>query len=123
MANEITFQIALNRTDSANTSNVHAFALWQKKLDQTLKRHYDGIISIGTTEETPVFTDITNNGILLMINISTANFVKWGVATTVYTGRMLFGESAGPLRLETGKSLFMISDTAASDVRIIHYAA
>jgi len=123
MTSEIKYKVSLERKDAANTLNVHTFSLWEKLLDQTLKRHYDGIISIGTTEETPVFTDITNNGIVLMINISTANFVKWGVATTVYTGRMLYGESAGPLRLETGKSLFMISDTAASDVRIIHYAA
>ena len=123
MTSEIKYKVSLERKDTANTLNVHTFTLWEKILDQTLKRHHDGIISIGTTEETPVFTDITNNGILLMLNLSTANFVKWGVATTVYTGRLLYGESAGPFRLETGKSLFVISDTAASDVRIIHYAA
>ena len=123
MTSEIKYKVSLERKDATNTLNVHTFTLWEKILDQTLKRHYDGILSIGTSEETPVFTDITNNGILLMINLSTANFVKWGVATTVYTGRMIYGESAGPFRLETGKSLFMISDTAVSDVRIIHYAA
>jgi hypothetical protein len=123
MSNEITYQISLKRTDFAVTSNVHTFNLWTKILDQSLKRHYDGIMSIGTSEESPTFTDITSNGILLMLNLASANFVQWGVATTVYTGRMLFGESAGPFRLETGKTLFLKSDTAASDVRLIHYAA
>ena len=123
MTEEITLQVAMSRTDSSNTVNRHDFPFLMKKLDQTLKRHYDQTHSIGTTEEEITFGDITSVGILLRVNLATANYVRWGVATTVYTGRMLFGEFAGPLRLETSKTIFAISDTAASDVRVILYGA
>lgn len=78
----------------------------------------DLIMTIGTTEESPTFTDITTNGWLLLENLDATNYVQWGVATTVYTGRMAAGKAA-LLQLEPGKSLYLKANTAACRVRIV----
>lgn len=121
MANEITLQISMSRIDPDSVKNRHDFYATMWQLDQTLKRHYDNILNIGTTEENVTFGDITTNGILLMINHATANYVEWGTTTADYPGKLLFGEPAGPFRLNAGKTLYLKSNTAASDVRIILY--
>lgn len=121
MANEIELLIALSRVDTAALVNAHTFPAYRWSLDQTLKRHVDQIYSIGTTEENVTFPDITTNGILLMLNLSSSNYVEWGTTTADYPGKMLAGEPAGPWRLNAGKSLYLKANTAACDVRIILY--
>jgi len=78
----------------------------------------DFIMTVGTTEESPTFTDITTNGWLLIENLDSTNYVQWGVATTVFTGRIAAGKVA-LLQLEPGKTLFLKANTAACRVRII----
>lgn len=121
MTQEISLAISLSRKDDTQLANRHIFETYLWQLDQTLKRHVDNIYSIGTSEESYTWSDITTPGLLLMINHATANYVEWGVATTDYAGKMLFGEPAGPFRLNAGKTLYLKSNTAASDVRIILY--
>ena len=123
MSNEITIQVAMSRTDSANAVNSHYFPASRKLLSQTLKRHIDTIIAVGTSEESPTLTDITTFGQLFLVNTDATNYVDWGIATGVYTGRMLAGESAGPFRLTTGVTLYLKADTASCDVRLILYGA
>ena len=123
MADEITVQVALQRTDSTNTVNSHYYPSSRILVDQTLKRHNDLFQNIGTSEESPTFTDITTNGYLLMQNLDPTNYVEWGVTTAVYAGKMLAGETAGPFRLSAGATLFLKANTAACDVRIILYGA
>lgn len=120
MANEISIQVAMSRTDPDNARNQHVFQSLLVQRDQTLKRHFDQIVSIGTTEENITFGDISTNGFLLMYNIG-ANYVEWGTTTTDYPGRMLAGDIAGPFRLNAGKTLYMKANTAACDVRICLY--
>jgi hypothetical protein len=123
MSNEITVQVALSRTDSTNTVNSHNYPSTRKLINQTLKRHSDQFFAVGTSEESPSFTDITTFGQILMINTDATNYVDWGIATGVYTGRMLAGESAGPFRITTGVTLYLKANTASCDVRIILYGA
>jgi hypothetical protein len=121
MSNEITYQIGIKRTDATNTLNAHVFPLWSKTCDQTLKRHYDNIVSVGTSEESIPFADISTNGFVIMLNLSTTNYVEWGTSTGDYPGKILAGESAGPFRLNAGKTLYAKANTGACDVRFIHY--
>jgi len=123
MANEITVQVALSRTDSANTVNSHTYPSTRKLISQTLKRHVDMFVAVGTSEESPTINDITTFGQILMINTDATNYVDWGIGAGVYTGRMLAGESAGPFRITTGVTLYLKANTAACDVRIILYGA
>jgi len=120
MTNEISIQVAMSRADSVNTKNSHTFPAVLIQRDQTLKRHFDQVVSIGTTEENVTFGDISTNGFLIMYNIG-ANYVEWGTTTADYGGKMESGDSAGPFRLNAGKSLYMKANTAACDVRICMY--
>lgn len=76
-------------------------------------------VVIGTTEETIAFTDIITNGVVLIENLDAVNYVRWGVASTDYAGRIPAGK-ADIVHLEPGKSLFMKANTAACRCRIIH---
>ncbi len=79
----------------------------------------DFIKTVGTTEGTVAFTDITTNGWLLLENLDATNYVQWGVATTVYSGRIQPGMVA-LLQLEPGKTLYVKANTAACRCRVIH---
>lgn len=120
MSNEISIQVAMSRTDSNNTKNGHVFQSLLVQRDQSLKRHFDQILSIGTSEENVTFGDISTNGFLLMYNIG-SNYVEWGTSTGDYPGKMLSGDIAGPIRLNAGKTLYMKANTAACDVRVCMY--
>ena len=81
------------------------------------------IVTIGTTEESPTFTDITTNGICILENLDPTNYVQWGVAATVYSGRLLANAVPGSVamfQLEAGKTLFMKSNVAPCRVRVIN---
>lgn len=79
----------------------------------------DSIKTVGTSEGTVTFTDITTNGWVLIENLDATNYVQWGVATTVYSGRVSFGMPA-LFQLEPGKTLYVKANTAACRCRIIH---
>lgn len=121
MANEITIQMRVTRKDPGNPKNSHVFEFPTTSFDQSVDRHNDLIKNIGTSEESVTFTDVTANGILSLHNLDPTNYVEWGTATGDYTGRLKSGEPA-ILRLNTGKTLYLMSNTAACDVRICLYA-
>lgn len=121
MANEITLQCSLSRKDPANTTDFHDFPSFRKLIDQTLKRHYDSVHPVTTTESNVTFSTITTNGWCLLVNLSTTATVDWGVATGVYTGMLNPGEIA-LFRLKASKSLYF-DGSANADVRVIVYGA
>lgn len=77
-----------------------------------------GFISVGTTEESTTFPELTNEGWLFMKNLDTTNFVQWGFSTAVYGGRLKAGETAGPFRMEPGLTLYLKANTAACRVLV-----
>lgn len=123
MAKEITIQLDFKRQHATVASDNHFYPSRQKRIDQTGVGQSDTKPTIGTTEEAISFTDIANNGIVFFENLDATNYVEWGTVTGDYTGRMLAGETAGPFRLNTGKTVYMKANAAACRVRIIHYEA
>lgn len=113
----------MSRQHATNTTDAHTFNLLRKQYDQSGVGQDDRKHSIGTTEESITFTDISTNGWVLMQNLDTTNYVQWGFASGVYGGRMKAGELAGPFRMESGATLYLKANTAACRVRVIHYEA
>lgn len=83
-----------------------------------------GTVSIGTSEEDVAFGDVTPS-LLIMQNLDTTNFVKYGpksAGAMVEFGRLAAGKTAR-LFLAPGVTLRMIADTAACKVLIKGYNA
>ena len=90
------------------------------QITQTTARLYDAVHTIGTSEESiSAFGDVVAPTLVWMYNLSSANFVDWGFATTVYGA--ILKASWAPTRItwKSGATLFLKADTAACDVRII----
>lgn len=77
-----------------------------------------GVVSIGTTEESEAFSELSTLGYVLMHNLDDTNYVQWGFATGVYGGRMGPGEMAGPFRLEPSTTIYLKANAAACKVMI-----
>ena len=72
-----------------------------------------GYVTVGTSEESITFGELSTAGYLFMQNLDSTNYVQWGFSTTVYGGRIKAGETAGPFRMEPGLTLFLKANTAA----------
>lgn len=123
MANEITISVAMKRQHATNTIDKHQFEPITFVRDQSGVGVDDRKHSIGTSEESITFTDISSNGYVILHNMDTSNYVEWGFATGVYGGRMIAKDTAGPFRLNSGATLYLRANTAACRVRICHYEA
>jgi hypothetical protein len=77
-----------------------------------------GMVEVGTVEEAQSFAELTTPGWTTMQNLDDTNFVEWGFSTGVYGGKLMPGETAGPLRLNVGTTLYLKADTAACKVVI-----
>lgn len=122
MADEIQLTIGMMRRDGTDIK--HLIPVRNITITQAVKRHNSLTKAVGTTEESVDFStfDITTNGYMLIENNDATNFIEWGVATTVYTGKILPGETAGPFQLSPGKTLYLKANTAACDTEITMYA-
>jgi hypothetical protein len=77
-----------------------------------------GYMTVGTSEESTAFPELTTDGWLFMKNLDLTNYVQWGFSTGVYGGRMKPGETAGPFRMEPGLTLYLKANTAACKVLV-----
>ena len=77
-----------------------------------------GYKTIGTSEESEAFGELTTEGWIVMQNLDATNYVQWGFSTGVYGGRMEAGETAGPFRVEPGLTLYLKANTAACKVLV-----
>ena len=73
MANEITITLAMERRHATNTADSHTFPALRKQYDQSGTGQDDRKHTIGTTEESITFTDISTNGFVLLQNLDTTN--------------------------------------------------
>jgi uncharacterized protein YaiE (UPF0345 family) len=71
-----------------------------------------GYVTVGTTEESTAFPELSTLGFLFMKNLDTTNYIQWGFSTGVYGGRLKPGETA-LFRLEPGVTLYLKANTAA----------
>lgn len=120
MADEITIN-AFIRVANGNLRD--EFSIGSQSIDQAAEGGpTPGTQTIGTTEEEVAFGELGTPGFVIMQNLDDTNYVQWGFATTVYGGRMLAGETAGPFRLDS-LSIFLKANTAACNVLIKAYEA
>ena len=116
MANEITVSAGIS---IANGSN-YAFSQppRTKSFDQAaIGGPSPGAISVGTTEESTTFPELTTEGWVYLQNNDATNYVQWGFSTGVYGGRLKAGEFA-LFRMEPSLTLFLKSNTAACNVLV-----
>lgn len=120
MADEIKIQQSVRLTKGAMK---HEFTPSQLSLSQTGALVYDNTVSVGTTEETagPSFGDIGTEGLCVVYNLDTTNYVQVGFATTVYGMRLRGASAPAIFFLEPNATLYLKANTAACNVRIIVY--
>ena len=120
MANEIIVSAGIQ---VRNGSMSDRFQPGNKAVDQAaVGGPTPGYVTIGTTEESVAFGELTNKGWVMMQNLDPTNYVQWGFSTGVYGGRMRAGETAGPFRMDA-TSIFLRANTAACKVLIKGYEA
>jgi hypothetical protein len=101
----------------------HEFTPAQISLTMTGSLVYDVVTSVGTTEESagPTFGDIGTEGLCVIYNLDTTNYVQVGFSTTVY-GMRLYGAGAPAMfMIEPGATVYLKANTAACNVRIVVY--
>ena len=76
-----------------------------------------GYVTIGTSEESEAFSELSTEGWLLMENLDDTNYVEWGFSTGVYGGRLEAGEAA-LFRLNPSSTLYLRANTAACKMLI-----
>ena len=114
MANEITISCSLA---VSKNNYVDVLGLASTTFDQANEGGAGRMQNIGTSEETLDEGAVSTEGWLLMINLDSTNYVRWGFATGVYGGRMEPGEPA-LFRVNPSSTIYLIANTAACDV---HY--
>lgn len=120
MADEIKFQTSLRLAKGAMK---HEFTPAALSLTQTGALVYDNTVSVGTSEETagPTFGDIGTEGLCVIYNLDTTNYVQVGFSTGVYGMRLRGGSAPATFFLEPNATLYLKANTAACNVRVIVY--
>ena len=120
MADEIKIQQSVRLAKGAMK---HEFTPPQLSLTQTGALVYDNTVSVGTSEETagPSFGDIGTEGLCVIYNLDTTNYVQVGFATGVYGMRLRGASAPATFFLEPNATLYLKANTAACNVRIIVY--
>lgn len=110
MAGEIKLNCSLTLR---NGSNIFSWQPGALTIDQAANGGpTPGYSTIGTTEESIAFGELSTQGLLILHNLDATNYVRWGFATGVYGGRLMPGEYA-VFRLNPGSTLYLIANTAA----------
>lgn len=119
MANEIKVTASMSCTNG--NFIFPAVGTAQQSITQTtLGGGVPGYVSIGTSEEDIVTTDVGTLGWMWMKNLDSTNYIQWGpksAGAMVAVGRLHAGEAV-VLRLEPGITLRMIANTAACKLQI-----
>lgn len=119
MAGEIT---VLNRVTLAKGSHKARFDPGVVQITQTGVGGHSPVVSVGTSEEDLSLGDITTPGLVCLLNLDTANFVKYGPKSgsdMVEFGRLKPGEPT-TLRLgPSGVTLRWIADTAPCKIQVM----
>lgn len=115
MANEITVQATL-KVVNGNLNEICASG-GLSFTQAAVGGPTPGYLTIGTSEESTAFAELSTLGWLYMQNLDATNYVEWGFATGVYGGRMEAGEIA-VFRLNPASTLYLKANTSACKVLI-----
>ena len=117
MANEITVQASIQ---VINGNLQDSFNIGGQTITQAASGGpTPGYFTLGTSEETIAFSELSTKGWCAIQNLDATNFIKWGFSTGVYGGKLMPGEAC-VFRLNN-TSLYMIADTAACKVLVKGY--
>ncbi len=120
MANEIDIFL---RQKVTNGNNNHSKVWGTVSEDQSAAGASEFTQSIGTSEETIAFGDISP-GRVVLYNSDGTNYVQWGFSTGVYGGRLKPGAAPQTIYLDTtSQDIYAKSDTAACKVVVSAYEA
>ena len=114
MANEIQAEGRLVHS----TGGLQAVLAKSKVITPAALDFQSGSQSVGTSEETIALGDIGTIGWVFVVNTDETNYVEIGSATGDYLGKMLAGESFGPVRWNAA-AIYLKANTAACVVRYI----
>lgn len=121
MANEITLTQRLQLSNGALLDDNNPGRI---QITQTTQTIYKAVVSVGTTEESVTFAELTTPGICYIKNLDGTNYVQWGTATTVYSGRLKANDIPACFRLDNAATtLYLKANTAACKVLITVYDA
>lgn len=119
MANEGRVTVSMSATGGLATGEL------TKTFDWTASQGEAKLLqTIGTTEETVTFVDISSNGQIMLQNEDATNYVQVGFSAGVYGIRLKPGANGGGIpaefTLEPGATLYMKANTAACRVSVWH---
>lgn len=118
MANEIKLSVVLN---VKNGFLKYDFQPGTQNITQTnAEGPTPGFLTIGTSEESEAFSELTALGYVVLRNLDATNFVQVGFATGVYGIRLKPGE-VNVFRLEPSTTLYLKADTAACKVQVLAF--
>ena len=109
MANEIRYSLSFQLSNGNNSYQ------YQKgiSVDQIAAGGPSpGTVTVGTTEESIGLGELGNEGLAVIVNLDSTNYVDLGSSTGSYMIRLLPGEPQ-LLRLRPGLTLFARANTAA----------
>jgi hypothetical protein len=117
VANEITLTQRLQLSNGLLIEDINPPRI---SINQTTQTLYKNVVSIGTTEESVTYPELTTPGVCYIKNLDTTNYVQWGTATTVYSGRLLGTDIPACFRLDNAATtLYLKANTAACKVLIL----
>lgn len=118
MADEIAVSASLRVKDATGNYYIDE-VIRTKTFDQAaVGGPTPGYLTIGTSEESEAFSELSTEGWVLLKNLDATNYVQWGFATTAYGGRLEPGEFA-LFRLEPSTTLYLKANTAACKVLVM----
>ena len=130
MADEFTASINVRL---ANGTLKDSFNPGSLKFDQSNQGKWSSIVNIGTSEEDVTFTDITTEGLCVLQNLDTTNYVSWGKKDGSNNMQAIGRLPAAPsstepgmpavFMYEPGATLRMQANTAACDVLVTIFEA
>lgn len=114
MANEISIKIGVTVQNGDLKEQINdSFSVTQSAVGGPTP----GYVTIGTSEESQAFSELSTLGWVHLKNLDSTNYVQWGFATGAYGGRLEAGETA-TFRLEPSTTLYMVANTAACKMLI-----
>lgn len=120
MANEIDIFL---RQKVTNGNNNHSKVWGTVSEDQAATGASDFTQSIGTTEETISFGDISP-GRVVLYNSDGTNYIQWGFATGVYGARLKPGGAPQTIYLDTtSQDIYVKANTASCKLLVTAYEA
>lgn len=113
MAGKLTLASSMGVTNGNFVSTPKS---WGKEVTQNSLGQDAGTFTVTQAAEVQLpMAGITTRGWIRILNLSDANYIRWGFATGVYGGRIAAGEQI-QIRLEPAANVFLIADTADCEI-------